>query len=250
MERRNDRKEKIIKILNDNDFKDDEYEIVKAIDGLELKETDKDLLLFLGNDFNNRKGFIGCALSHYKLWQKLQDDKEHNYYIILEDDFIPSKDMKTKLNNIVNDMENKELIFFGYHMLDKCRNNIKHIYNIECDNTKIDKLNTSVYIGGTHGYSINKNGAKLLIKYVEDNGIKHGIDFIMGRVNGGHFYETQPHLCFADWNEYGQEIDSDIQNIYSHEHTIKIVPTIINNPNNLNNIKSSFIKIINLEKTP
>jgi GR25 family glycosyltransferase involved in LPS biosynthesis len=255
LERREDRKDKIISILNENNFKEEEYEIIKAVDGNELKETDEDLLLFVGNDFNNRKGFIGCALSHYKLWQKLVNDNEHSYYIILEDDFIPSKNMKNKINDIMDDMRSKELIFFGYHMLDKYRNNIKHIYNIECDNTKIDKLNTTAYIGGTHGYSINKNGAKLLLKYVDNNGIKHGIDFIIGKVNGEHFYETQPHLCFADWNEYGQEIDSDIQNMYSYEHTIKIVPEIIKNINientqtkKNNDNKYPFIKIVNLER--
>lgn len=255
LERRKDRKEKIINVLNNKGFTNNDYEIINAVDGNELLESNKDLNLFIGNDFNSRRGFIGCALSHYYIWKRLALDNEHNYYVVFEDDFIPSNNIKMKLDTIRDEMENKELIFFGYHMVDRERNKVKHIYNIESDNTNIDKLNVSLYIGATHAYSINKKGANILLNFVEKNGIKHGIDYIMGKLNGGDFYETQPHICFADWNEYGQDIDSDIQNMYSAENTINIYSSS-NSTNENNNDKileklssnNPFIKIINLER--
>ena len=36
----------------------------------------------------------------------------------------------------------------------------------------------------------------------------------MGKLNSGICYETIPQLSYADWNESGKQIDSDIQHSY------------------------------------
>ena len=42
--------------------------------------------IFRDNDFSMKPAVVGCALSHIKLWQRLVDDKENDYYLIFEDD--------------------------------------------------------------------------------------------------------------------------------------------------------------------
>lgn len=95
-------------------------------------------------------------------------------------------------------------------MFEKNRKIVSKIYNIESDDIKIEKLHKNLFIGGTHCYSINKNGAKKLLNFIETNGIKHGIDYVMKIADKLNCYESQPHLSFAVWNE-NEIIDSDIQ---------------------------------------
>ena len=57
-------------------IEENNYEFIKAIDGKELTSDSDDVDLFEGNDFGSRRGFIGCALTHYNLWKKLIEDKD------------------------------------------------------------------------------------------------------------------------------------------------------------------------------
>ena len=53
-----------------------------------------------------------------------------------------------------------------------------------------------------------------MLEYIDKYGIKHGIDYVMGKLNSGICYESVPQLSYADWNESGKQIDSDIQHSY------------------------------------
>jgi GR25 family glycosyltransferase involved in LPS biosynthesis len=209
LERRPDRKRKITDILNPLNIK---YEFVKAIDGNQIMPNLPLKQMFDGNDFGNRKGVIGCALSHYMLWQKLLADKQNDYYIIMEDDFVLTPHFKDNFEKI-NFVE-KELIFLGYHMFSKDRAKHQHIYDNYDRPLTIEPLNNHLYIGGTFTYSINKQGASKLLDYIKHHGIKHGIDFLIKIVPDLLRYETCPLLTTSDWNENGQMIDTDIQNKY------------------------------------
>jgi len=215
LERRPDRKEATIQKMMDADIDKTSYDFVKAVDGLQLQPTEELKQIFEGNDFGSRKGVIGCALSHLKLWKQLLTDVNNEYYIIMEDDFSLSPNFKSEIETLQSELLSKDLIFLGYHMFEKHRDQNKHIYEYntsEQKSTKIEPLNKIIYIGGTHCYSINKKGAQILVHYISEHGCKHGIDYVMKLVPNLSCFETQPQLAFALWNEAGAEIDTDIQN--------------------------------------
>jgi GR25 family glycosyltransferase involved in LPS biosynthesis len=208
LERRTDRKERMQTQLNNNGF---EFIFFKAIDGNELLPTQELKFLF---DGNNRKGVIGCALSHLNLWKELISDKDNNYYIILEDDVTLTDGCKERINKLTNEFENKDFIMLGYSMWENKRNKVKEIYDVIDKNTKIEikPLNRNLYIGGFFSYSINKNGANKIINYIEQNGIKHPIDNLIENIIDLYIYELQPHIVHTDWNEPGKPaIDTYIQ---------------------------------------
>ena len=215
LERRPDRKEETIRKLTESSINREEYEFIKAVDGKKIEPTQELINLFKGNDFGNRKGFIGCALSHYNLWKQLLDDKNNEYYLIMEDDFSLCADFKNKIDSLNSEFISKECLFLGYHMFEKNRITVKNIYDDYSSETiQVKPLDKNLYIGGYFAYSINKNGAKKLIDYIKINGIKHGIDYLNKIMDNLQSYECQPHLAFSIWNEGGKKIDSDIQNIY------------------------------------
>ena len=215
LKRRLDRKQTIIEKLRKLNLEQNKYEFINAIDGIKLNNTPEIFNLFKDNDFNYRKGVIGCALSHYNLWKKLINDQYNDYYLILEDDcsFNPLFIEKVNLFKKNGDFLKKDVIFLGYHMFEEKRQQFYNIYNKNSTDFQISPLNKNLYIGGTFTYSINKNGATKLIDNIEKNGIKHGIDYLIKINEDLDCYECQPQLVFSEWNEHGKKIDSNIQNL-------------------------------------
>jgi GR25 family glycosyltransferase involved in LPS biosynthesis len=240
LERRPDRKEETVKKLGTAGINN--YEFIKAVDGQMLEPTQELFDLFKGNDFGSRKGFIGCALSHYNLWNQLLDDKNNDYYLIMEDDFSLCTNFKNKLESLKNDFTLRDCVFLGYTMFEKNRQQVKNIYANDASKTvQVVPLNKDLYIGGIFCYSINKNGARKIVDYIQTHGIKHGIDYVMKIAGNLESYECQPQLIFSEWSggsESGQKIDSDIQNFYD----------CFDFSNIKNNLKEQFTFIQNLDQ--
>ena len=206
--RRLDRKDNVIQNLKNANITN--YEFIEAVDGNTLIPTSDIITLFKGNDFGNRRGVIGCALTHYNLWKKLIES-EFDYFLIVEDDFKIVESFKAEIEKI--NFEKYDILLMGYHMFSETLENVKSIY-YNNDSVMIEKLRMDYYIGGIHCYSINKCGARKLLDYIDKNGIKHGIDYLFKIIPELECFETRPHISFAEWNEGGKAIDSDIQNIY------------------------------------
>ena len=216
LKHRKDRKNETIDKLTKANFLPDEYEFIEAVYGKELQPSHELYTLVKGNDFGNRYGVIGCALSHYGLWLELLKDEKNDYYLIMEDDFTLCDDFKNKLNKLLTDDDDKALnhidfLFLGYHMFHKERQKYKDIYDVELTTTKIDKLNKNLYIGGFFSYIITKSGANKIIDYIVKNGIIHGIDYFNKKLDTINSYECQPSLVFSIWCENNKIIDTDIQ---------------------------------------
>ena len=222
--RRTDRRAECVSKFSKAGIADTEYEFVAAVDGAEIVPTLALKRLFQGNDFGSRRGVVGCAMSHYTLWKQLLKDFDNEFYVIMEDDFELCDGFKPALRGLYDEFMNRDVMFMGYHMFEQKRATVRHIYNRALNaaadgnatTVEVEPLDTDLYIGATHCYSINKRGAQRLVNYIEINGIKHGIDYLMKIAdNGLECYETRPHLAFAEWNEAGKAIDTDIQFDYN-----------------------------------
>ena len=212
LERRADRKQNMNNLFDKHDVSD--YEFFKAVDGNELEPNKRLKTLFLGNDFGCRNGVIGCALSHFQLWKDLLEDKHNNYYIIFEDDISVVDRFQEILQTLMPELDKHELLFLGYSMFEKKREMVKDIYNSTDAENKVCPLDLNLYIGGTFSYTVNKVGAQKLIDYINTNGIKHGIDYLMKIVPGINRSEVQPQMVFSEWNEGSKQIDTDVQTNY------------------------------------
>ena len=113
LERRNDRKLKLIEEMKEHGIKENKYIFKNAVDGSNLYPSKYLSQLFDKNDFNSRTGIMGCALSHYNLWQELLDGEE-DYYLIMEDDCKLCDNFDKKINEI--NFEKYPIMFLGYSM--------------------------------------------------------------------------------------------------------------------------------------
>jgi len=206
LKRREDRKNLMASKLSEQNITN--YEFFEAVDGKLLEPSQHIKNLFKNNDFNYRKGVIGCALSHYELWNNLINDNENSYYVILEDDI--------KITSNFN------------ILLDKCMSIIKS-QNIECaligayqikeeicsdDNIVFSKI-TEPICSGTFGYIISKKACIKLVKYLNKNGINRAIDHSDLYTNCFDMYIINKYLVTTRAYQIHGENDTDIQLDYN-----------------------------------
>ena len=209
LDRRPDRKAAMTKLFDDEKITD--YEFVSAVDGKELKASLELKKLFEGNDFGSRVGVLGCALTHYNLWKSLLASND-DYYVIFEDDVTLVPNFKAKFQSLKEHFKNFEYLLLGYHMFSTLREDTKDVYVTDSATLSICLMQNDLNVGGTFAYSINKAGARVLVDYIERNGIKHGIDYVVKICKELKCMELRPQIVFSEWYErVGQEVDTDIQ---------------------------------------
>jgi len=209
LERRPDRKEMITDLFSTEGV--ESYKFYKAVDGKQLVQTDEICKLFVGNDFGNKRGVIGCALSHYNIWKQLIHDSNNEFYIIFEDDIKVSSGFKNSVKEYTNLFTSAspaiDVLFLGYHI----HKDHQLELHMQYENTRIKDLDRSTFIGGTFAYIVSKEGAKKMVEYIKENGIKHGIDYVMKIIPTLRCSNAQPSIAFSDWFAINPNMDSDIQ---------------------------------------
>jgi GR25 family glycosyltransferase involved in LPS biosynthesis len=91
-------------------------------------------------------GAVGCALSHLKTYNKIIEEmKNDEHALILEDDITIDNNFMNKLNNYTNKIPKFDILFLGYH---NYSDSIEH-----------DDYGVLGKIWGLFGYIINKKAA-------------------------------------------------------------------------------------------
>lgn len=182
------------------------FNFFNAVDGSMLKMSDDLKKLFNGNDFNWRRGVIGCALSHLTCWQELCQS-HYDYYVIVEDDSEFVDNFMEKTQTILKQMkeQNAKIAYIFWHEYTRKYYNIEELNN---DAPILKHFEYSKTGGGTGGYIISKEGAKMLFEWFIVNGIKRGIDYAMFTC----FDNIKiPVYCSVPKLLRSPEIDTDIQ---------------------------------------
>ena len=188
-----------------------DIEIEEAIDGDQIVLNQKKRRIFHTSDTQFRRGIMGCAFSHIKIWEKLANDKENDIYLVLEDDITITKgaeiilsQLPGKMNEIFPDWD---VLFLGYH--------VKNNEITDKNKITIEKYNPEQFMekshGGTFTYMISKNGAFKLLSNIQSNGMNYAIDWDISRLECMNNYYMYPLLSFSQMANDLPENDSDIQ---------------------------------------
>lgn len=186
-----------------------DIEVEEAVDGEQLELNQKMRKIFHTSDTMFRRGIMGCAFSHMKLWSKLANDKTHSMYLVLEDDvqMANSSEMFLKYitTNLLNKIQDWDILFLGYHIKKQNKENT----------VVIKKLNPEQFMehsyGGTFSYIINKRGAVKLLSNIMSNGMNYAIDWDMCRLDCMNNYYIYPLLGYSEMANNQPSNDSDIQ---------------------------------------
>jgi len=158
-----------------------------AVDSKSLELTDEIKKLFPnGLYLKKKKSEIACAISHYKLWKQLVEDKNADNYLILEDDVVFEKGFTKFWNSVWSHHIPRDyhLLYLGgcqpynksqYHKALQPYNNYFNNVKKQDFFTKDDHywhMNASSYV-------ISKQCASLMCQWVEQRGFDGALDFFM-----------------------------------------------------------------------
>jgi len=221
LDKRKDRWEKFLQQKETEFLK---YNRFPAIDGNNLTPNEALQSIFDGNDFNMRKGMVGCAMSHIALYTLLVNSPNNESIMcVLEDDvtFVPS--FQEKFLNLVSQLSTNQnfkdwdMCYLGHHVWPQYVTD--KTYN-KTDLPTVEKWTAEQSleksIGGTGGYLITKNGARKLLDFINKFGMRNGIDTIQQKAaNTLNIYYCIPHLIYSECWTHNNKADSDIQKDFS-----------------------------------
>ena len=158
-----------------------------------------------------RFGEIAALMAHYKLWKELQNDPTEHFYLICEDDCLPSDQFTVdKVNNF--DYSKIDFLYLQAvtaHYQDK-KQLIDALPAFQSDNKlKLINIMKSYICEGLAAYCITKRGAKKLCDYIEQNGYDGPVDNIITRL------ENFECVCPANLNDYFY-LDDTSEYSYTH----------------------------------
>jgi len=147
------------------------YHRFNGINGRLYKISKYEKSILISPKFKNKNGIIGCALSHYKLWQQLIK-KNVDIALICEDDIEFVDNFNLKLQHLIIQMKKEKYDIIVLH------NNIK---KYEYDKiSKIIHYNRLYWFGGgLTSYIINKKALKVLLEEIKRAGIYKEIDWFV-----------------------------------------------------------------------
>lgn len=175
------------------------YEFFTAVDGIDgIDGNDQSCIYkFAPPTWHNyhsgkaiTKGEIGCALSHYSVWDLISSDTyNHDLTLILEDDIIFVDDFVDKFHSALNS------ISFPYDIFYLGRDPCEFDKEIQLTQT----IRTVKYSYGAHAYILTKSCAKILYNSSYLSEIIPVDDFLAilygsKRPNSTNFYDQIPKL--------------------------------------------------------
>jgi len=236
LDRRPDRKELFKKVMRDISMPITRF---SAVDGYVLEMTPQMYHLFDKNDYNYRKGIVGCALSHIRIWIKHYYDeisKQRDFLMVMEDDLYFAQDvLPSKFEDIVEeslehmDKKGVDLLFLQY--TPRNPNSISKEIVYKHVNAQ-QALQFS--FGGTGCYIITKKGIEKMLEFINKNSMTNAIDTVMQK-SADHLNVAylEPLLVVLDMNKEG---DTDIQFNYDScaKDTISLIKDEVKFLQNMN----------------
>lgn len=195
------------------------YTKFSAVDGKKLKPTIQLQQLFENNDYNMRRGIVGCALSHIKLLVQLVNS-DKNAYCILEDDITFTDNFVDKVQQVLKKLENSEwdFIYLGHSLYLQYREKGCYDKTTRPNANKWNKpLSLLRSMGGAYGYIITKKGAEKMLNFINTNSMTNAIDTVFQKaIDDVNTFYCYPHLVFTECvlpkgQGNGKFVDSDIQ---------------------------------------
>ena len=217
LDRRPERLINFIKRNNDQVFS---YEIVSGIDGKDLQPSTKITKVFETGDYHFRRGIVGCAYSHLKIWGEFMKGIG-SYCLVLEDDVTLAKHFVTKLTSLLTTYANQfDVMFLHFNPYpNKMSSDVfaQYTSNVAKPTAELWSVEKSMQenMGSGAGYILTRTGAKHLLQFVDQYGMPNAVDWVIMKQANLRIMYSKPMLVFAECWQSNTSIQSDIQNEYN-----------------------------------
>ena len=187
------------------------YDFTKYMDLFDTTDYKKNIKNPYG-DHGMKKGALGCALSHYLLWENLKKSnlKDDDFILILEDDIDFCDNYIQKMNKLLVELKTDkkwDVCFVGF--TDYCNYNDTKLSDSLLQLSGLPRQRG----GGTFAYFIRKSGAEKLFTLANKLNIQQPVDwFMIEQFDKMNVYKCNPELIFSDVQNNNVGGDTDVQN--------------------------------------
>lgn len=188
-----------------NNFGDfsNEIEVVYGFDGKNFNNEMKEEQELIKKCFNLKLGEIGCALSHFRIYQDIVNN--YDYAMIFEDDAIPCNNFTEKLNIILNEVpKDFDMLYIGGRFQENFIIPNNFIYNISQNIVQNrEEYNNFFHDRTTHSYIISKKMAQNFLDNFNKSNLHIPIDNWILDVSMRmkiKIYNSNPLLCYSPMN--------------------------------------------------
>jgi GR25 family glycosyltransferase involved in LPS biosynthesis len=189
--------------------------VFEGVDGKTLQASHKVQKAFSTGDYNYRRGIVGCAMSHMKIWKDFLTKANQTHCLVLEDDAELCPEFKDKIIYLLNKhSETFDIMFLHYNPYPQY--NKKELYTNSPPVAEVWSRERSMRenMGSGAGYILSRQGALNLLRHVQQNGVYNAIDWVMFKSENRIMYTT-PLLVRANCFQTTTGTDTDIQNVYN-----------------------------------
>lgn len=192
LDKSKDRLDELTKNFNKYGVKFTKFSAIYGKD-LDAEEINKRASM-LCRHFLCNYSMIGCAMSHFSLWEKLSKDPKNEYYIIMEDDAQIDGKFKEVIRKIERDSLNGKLNFDILSLYCWSKLNcfqFRDIHRITDDYI----IGISLYPNSTASYIISKKGANKILQYFKKINYHLDIEIAIRHLfNDLIYYTISPNL--------------------------------------------------------
>ena len=207
LERRPDR---LVNFFKENLTELPPIKVVKGVDGSKLTPDTKIQQMFETGDYAFRRGIVGCAYTHIKIWKEFIETEFQDYCLVLEDDAKLANNFCTKLFQLLED---------------------NHFYRVPQPKAELWSKEESIArsMGSGTAYVLSRRGARNLLQHIKEHGVYNGIDWVMFKTgatseqiktgtipeSANRVMYSRPMIAYAECVQDNNKVDSDIQKDYS-----------------------------------
>ena len=207
------RPERILGFIRRNNDQVFSYTIFNAVDGKKLTPNSKIQRIFETGDYNFRRGIVGCAYSHLKIWSEfLKGNCE--FCIVLEDDVTLSKMFNLKLMHLLTEYKNAfDCLMLHWNPYPHTPNHEDWECNYKAVSAELWDVERSCKqnMGSGAGYVLTRQGALQLLQFVNTFGMPNAVDWVIMKQQNMRIMYSNPKLVFVDCWQNNQQVQSDIQ---------------------------------------
>lgn len=208
------RPERLLKFVALNNQEMQSYEIVDAVDGSVLQPDIKLQKLFETGDYHFRRGIVGCAYSHLKIWAEFLKTPGETC-VVLEDDVQLCHQFSYKLMHLLNTCS-FDLMFLHWNANRGVNNeNWKLNFTKPIGETWTVQESILKNMGSGAAYVLTRKAAKHLLNWVNVHGMPNAVDWVLMKQPDLTIMYSKPMLAFASCVQENQTVPSDIQHDYA-----------------------------------
>lgn len=211
------RPERLIEFITKNNNEIPSFEVFEAVDGAALQPHIKIQKIFETGDYNFRRGIVGCAYSHIKIWSDFLKGKAE-IGLVLEDDVTLVCNFREKLLHLITAYQDQfDVMFLHWNPYHHVQN--KHELYSQFARPTAERWSpersSKDNMGSTAGYIITRKGAKTLLQWTNVHGAPNAVDWNMYKRREIRIMYCTPMIVFGPCWNHDTQVQSDVQRDYN-----------------------------------